>query len=136
MFLVGRTNYDQYRSLGNDRIYIAQYAPHSLLMPRGAVTVHQGGVGTTAQALRAGKPMIVVPYSHDQPDNARRCVNLGVGLSIARNRFNASGLEEALIAAASKVEAARKMGALIQSEDAVARACEKIEATQPSPSRI
>lgn len=136
VFLVGRTNYDQYRSLGNDRIHIAQYAPHSLLMPHGAVTVHQGGVGTTAQALRAGKPMIVVPYSHDQPDNARRCVNLGVGLSIARNRFNTSRLEEALIAAASKVEAARKMGALIQSEDAVARACEKIEATQPSPSRI
>jgi rhamnosyltransferase subunit B len=136
VFLVGRTNYEQYRSLGNDRIFIAQYAPHSQLMPRGAVTIHQGGIGTTAQALRAGKPMIVVPYSHDQPDNARRCVQLGVGLTIPRKRFTAKHLEEALRAAPKCNELAASMGTLIQSEDAVARACEKIEATQPSPRKI
>ncbi len=136
VFLVGRDNYDRYLSLGNDRIYIARYAPHSQLMPRGAVTIHQGGIGTTAQALRAGKPMIVVPYSHDQPDNARRCVKLGVGLTIPRKRFNAKLLEEALLAAPKSNELARSMGTLIQSEDAVARACEKIEETQPSPRTI
>lgn len=70
-------------------------------MPRALANIHQGGIGTTAQALRAAKPMIVVPYSHDQPDNARRSI-----------------------------------GVLIQSEDAVALACEKIEATQPSPRKI
>ena len=48
------------------------YAPHSLVMPRAAVTVHQGGVGTTGQALRAGRPMLVMPFGQDQPDNARR----------------------------------------------------------------
>jgi len=136
VFLVGRTNFDQYRSLGNDRIFVTAYAPHSQLMPRGAVTVHQGGIGTTAQALRAGKPMIVVPYSHDQPDNARRCVRLGVGLSIPRNRFSAKLLEEALLAAPKCRELAASMGTLIQSEDAVAVACEKIEAIQPSPRTI
>ena len=128
VFLVGRLNYEQFRALGNDRIYIAQYAPHSQLMPRGAVTIHQGGIGTTAQALRSGRPMIVVPFSHDQPDNARRCVRLGVGLSIPRSRLNAGRLEEALRAAAACVERAQAMGTLIRSEDAVAVACEKIEA--------
>ena len=117
----------------SDRLLVCQYAPHSTLMPRAAVTIHHGGIGSTAQALRAGKPMIVVPFSHDQPDNARRCVKLGVGLSIPRKRFNADLLQEALEAAPKLSELARSMGILIQSEDAVAAACEKIEATQPSP---
>lgn len=136
VFLVGRANYEEYLPLANDSVFICRYAPHSLLMPRAATNIHQGGIGTTGQALRAGKPMIVVPYSHDQPDNARRCVQLGVGLTIARKRFKASLLEEALLAAPKCNELARSLGLLIQSEDAVAAACEKIEATQPSPRKI
>ena len=46
--------------------------------PRAAAIVHQGGAGTLAQALRAGRPMLVVPHAHDQPDNAFRVVRLGV----------------------------------------------------------
>lgn len=136
VFLVGRANYEHYLALSNKRIHIAQYAPHSQLMPRGAATIHQGGIGTTAQALRAGRPMVVVPYSHDQPDNARRCANLGVGLRIARKNFNAKLLEEALRATPLLEQRAAEIGERIQAEDAVAVACEKIEATQPSPRRI
>jgi UDP:flavonoid glycosyltransferase YjiC (YdhE family) len=53
-------------------ICVAEYAPFSALFSRASMVVHQGGVGTTAQCLRAGKPMLIMPYSHDQPDNARR----------------------------------------------------------------
>ena len=53
------------------------YAPFSELFPRAAAIVHQGGVGTTAQAMRAGRPMLVVPFSHDQPDNAERVEQAG-----------------------------------------------------------
>ncbi len=35
-------------------------------------TIHQGGIGTTAQALRVSKPMIVVPYSHHRPQALQR----------------------------------------------------------------
>jgi len=136
VFLVGRLNYDQFLPLASESIHIAQYAPHGLLMPRAAANIHQGGIGTTAQALRSGKPMIVVPFSHDQPDNARRCARLGVGFVIPRKRFNATLLEQALSATDVLIERARAMGTLIQSEDAVAVACEKIEATQPSPRKI
>ena len=55
-----------------DTICVAEYAPYSVLFNRAAMVVHQGGVGTTAQCLKAGKPMLIMPYSHDQPDNARR----------------------------------------------------------------
>ena len=59
-------------------ILASEYAPFSQLFPRAAATVHQGGSGTTAQSLASGKPSIFVPWSHDQPDNARRAVRLGV----------------------------------------------------------
>ncbi len=68
-------------------ICVAPYAPFSKIFPRASVIVHQGGVGTTAQALRAGRPMLVMPYSHDQPDNARRVRHLGVAKVIQRKNY-------------------------------------------------
>ena len=58
------------RKLLGREIVAVPYAPHSELMPRALVNVHQGGVGTVAQAMLAGRPMLIVPFSHDQPDNA------------------------------------------------------------------
>ena len=70
-----------------ETIGVFDYAPHNLVMPRASVIVHQGGVGTTAQALRAGRPTLVVPFGVDQPDNARRVVELGVGRTISRGHY-------------------------------------------------
>lgn len=70
-----------------DSICVAEYAPYSALFNRASLVVHQGGVGTTAQCLRAGKPMLIMPYSHDQPDNARRMTRLGVARTIQRSRY-------------------------------------------------
>ncbi len=66
-----------------DGIMVVDYAPHSQIFPRAVAIVHHGGVGTTGQALQAGKPMLVVPYAHDQPDNAARLVRLGVARTIS-----------------------------------------------------
>ena len=55
------------------------YIPFSTVLPRAAAFVHHGGIGTTAQALAAGVPQLVVPLAHDQPDNAVRIRHLGVG---------------------------------------------------------
>ena len=54
------------------------------------MNVHQGGVGTLAQALAAGKPQLITPVAFDQPDNARRAARLGVSRSIA---FQSLGVE-------------------------------------------
>jgi rhamnosyltransferase subunit B len=53
-------------------IFALPYAPYSRVFARSSVIVHQGGSGTTGQALRAGRPMVVVPFGWDQPDNAAR----------------------------------------------------------------
>ena len=64
-------------------------APHDQLFSRASVVVHQGGVGTTGQAMRAGRPELVVPHAHDQPDNAYRVKNLGIARVLYPKRYTA-----------------------------------------------
>ncbi|MDF0486871.1 glycosyltransferase [Sphingomonas sp. H39-1-10] len=71
-------------------IFRCAYAPHSLLFPAAAAVVHHGGAGTTGQALRAGKPQLVVPHMGDQYDHGQRIERLGVGLSMKAHRFTAT----------------------------------------------
>jgi rhamnosyltransferase subunit B len=109
---------------------VAEYAPYSELLPRAAATVHQGGVGTTAQALRSGKPMIVVPWSHDQPDNAMRVRKLGVARVIPRHKFQADRLARELAVLLSderSTAAALSVAVEMSREDGVAAACEGLE---------
>src|SRR5215213_3523824 len=72
------------------QIIAVPYAPYSQVFPRAACVVHQGGIGTTSQVLRAGVPHLFMPYSHDQPDNAARCERLGVAKIISRDGYNAA----------------------------------------------
>lgn len=73
-------------------IFVAAYAPFSMLLPRSAVMVHHGGIGTLSQCLAAGIPQLVVFMSLDQPDNAARIERLGVGLSLEMARLNPARL--------------------------------------------
>jgi rhamnosyltransferase subunit B len=72
------------------------YAPFTELLPRCAALVHHGGIGTTAQALRAGCPQLIMPMAHDQFDNALRVTKLGVGASISVRGYRATRIAEQL----------------------------------------
>ena len=63
------------------------YVPLGQLLPRAAALIHHGGIGTLAQGLAAGLPQLLMPMSHDQPDNAQRLQRLGVGDSLSRRAF-------------------------------------------------
>jgi len=47
------------------------------------VVLTHGGSGTVLTALGHGLPMVIVPVSADQPDNARRCEQLGVATVVS-----------------------------------------------------
>lgn len=105
------------------------YAPFSLLFPRAAAVVHQGGVGTTQQALRAGRPQLVVPYLGDQFDNAARVVRLGIGASLGRGGYRGrrvAAVLERLLRDPTGVETAARLGGVAAQEDGAAVAAEKI----------
>jgi len=70
------------------------YVPFSTVLPQAALLVHHGGIGTTAQAIAAGIPQLVVPSTHDQPDNAVRVRRLGVGDFLLPRAYTPSNVEK------------------------------------------
>ncbi|OYY75412.1 MAG: hypothetical protein B7Y40_00345 [Gammaproteobacteria bacterium 28-57-27] len=72
------------------------YAPLSALLPHAATLIHHGGIGTTAEALRAGTPQLVAPFAWDQFDNGARIASLGVGKVIPAKKLQPRNLARSL----------------------------------------
>jgi UDP:flavonoid glycosyltransferase YjiC (YdhE family) len=107
-----------------------EYAPYGEALPRASVVVHQGGIGTTGQTLRSGRPALVVPFSHDQFDNGERVSRLGCGRMLARARYNAASATRELRAILDDENYqlnAAQTGRRVQAEDGAAAACDAIE---------
>jgi UDP:flavonoid glycosyltransferase YjiC (YdhE family) len=131
VMLVGNSDREQLSSALPPSIFITDYLPFSEIMPKTAAIIHQGGIGTTAQGLRAGRPTLVVPWAHDQPDNAERLRKIGVGRTIPRNRYRAKRVAKELnllLSDTRYTEQAQRIGAQVASEDGVSCACDAIEA--------
>ena len=142
ILLIGSDPQNRPRHGLSEKICVAQYAPYSKIFPLAAAIIHQGGVGTTAQALKAGRPMVVMPYSHDQPDNARRVRHLGVAKVIQRKAYTAEAAAakiKILLARRSYARHAAEVAHTVASEDGVKAACDALErvgrATEPEAVR-
>lgn len=106
------------------------YAPFSAILPRAKAFAHHGGIGTTAQAIAAGVPQLVVPFAHDQPDNAVRVKRLGVGDFLLPRRYRARAVAaklEELTASDAIREQCRRRAADLENTGAVAETCNLIE---------
>ena len=75
------------RKYAQDRVLFVQKAPHEWLFRQVDLTVHHGGSGTTAAALRAGKPTIVTPVFLDQWDHAYLVNRLDVGYGFEKKQL-------------------------------------------------
>lgn len=105
------------------------YAPHGQIFPRAAAVVHHGGMGTTGQALRSGRPMLVVPHNYEQPENAARAVRLGVARRVERGQYTADGVTEELRQLLFEKKYARTAAEIrgaIAAENGVKKACDAI----------
>lgn len=91
---------------GNHRLLADGHAELSALLPLASAFVHHGGIGGTARALAAGIPQVVSPIRFDQPDNARRVRELGVGAVVPRESLTGAALAAALAELESSPEAA------------------------------
>ena len=113
-------------------IFECAYAPHSRVFPGAAAVVHHGGIGTTGQALRAGKPQLVIPHMGDQNDHARRIVQLGVGMTITPSRFrveHTAHMLSELLSNQNILERAALIGARLKEEDGALAAASLISNT-------
>ena len=130
VLLAGRQEWNRLPADLPPSVCVCEYAPHGEVMPRAAVVIHQGGVGTTGQALRSGRPQLVAPFAHDQGDNGARVRRLGCGAVLTPSRFRASTAVAALTRILGNPEFARsaaEVGARVRQEAGVERACDEIE---------
>ena len=107
------------------------YAPFSQLLHRSALLVHHGGIGSCAQAMKAGVPQIVMPMAHDQFHNAARIETLGLGYSISRQRYLTSIVSQKLRGALNSEQVRRKcdeIASQFQAVDPISKLCCLIEA--------
>ncbi len=110
------------------------YAPHSAVFPRAAAVIHHGGIGTTGQALRAGRPQIVVPHFGDQFDNAARLQSAGIGMTIRRERFErdlAARVISRVLSDPDMARAAQWAARMMADEDGAAAAAHCIAGLRP-----
>jgi len=129
VLLVGDDLLEAHRALAGADVLVAGYAPHSQLFPRAAAVIGHGGIGTTAQAIRAGVPQLVCPIFGDQFDNAARIMRAGLGLSLAKRRYTAARAATAigrLLNDPAIADHARHAGAAIAAEDGVGRALDAL----------
>jgi rhamnosyltransferase subunit B len=61
----------------SERLLLCPFIPLGAVLPEARLLVHHGGIGTTARALEAGVPQVIIPQRFDQPDNGARCAALG-----------------------------------------------------------
>ena len=130
VLLIGTDPRNRPRQTLPESICVTEYAPYSALFSRSALVVHQGGVGTTAQCLRAGRPMLIMPYSHDQPDNSRRMQRLKVARVVQRGNYTPMRVARKLKAMLDEPRFARRAQSVanrLGQEDGVRSACDALE---------
>jgi UDP:flavonoid glycosyltransferase YjiC (YdhE family) len=114
-----------------ENVFVVDAVPHSWLFPRMAAVVHHGGAGTTAEALRAGVPAVIVPFVFDQHFWGARIKALGLGPDpIPLKKLTADALASAIRIAVTDSDIrqrAASCGEAIRAEDGVGNAVKVIQ---------
>lgn len=121
-----------------DSVRHFEFVPLSQLLPHAAVMVHHGGIGTSAQTLAAGIPHLVLPLSHDQPDNAARLLRLGVARTLKPHQVTSARLAaelSALVESRAVLERCREFANRMRLESPLEETCRLIEGLLPSSAR-
>merc|ERR1719482_1559918 len=116
----------------DENVLFVEKAPHEWLFPQVKCTIHHGGAGTLAAAVRAGVPTIITPVFLDQWDHAYLVNELGIGTGM-KKQFQSITPEELSRAITSVVESeviaakAEEVGAKLMAENGVKAAVCKVK---------
>ena len=123
-----------------DSVLRVEATPHRWLFPRVAAVVHHGGAGTTAAALEAGAPQVIVPFLGDQSLWGEHVHALGIGPPpMPRRRLTVAALAAAIRQTVEDPLMRRQAGVLqwqLLGEDGVERAVGLIEYSRFNLSRL
>lgn len=111
-------------------VFHTSHARFEDLFPRARAVIHHGGIGTTSKCILAGVPQLIVPRSHDQPDNAQRIVSLGLGKTLRYQQLDTPALAEILreLNASNQIrETCRRYREIIMADDRLSALCDWAE---------
>jgi UDP:flavonoid glycosyltransferase YjiC (YdhE family) len=114
----------------NPNVLAVEYARLNEILPRSAAVVHAGGIGTCAEALRAGIPSVIIPFSFDQPDNAHRMNLLGVAEVLSRRSMQVTPIAaklERILNDVSFTNRSRDLATQINPSQAMGAVLDKIQ---------
>jgi len=79
-----------------DNCSVYSYAPQKRILEYSDLFVTHGGMNSINEAMVNGVPMMVIPLSNDQPINAKRVEELGLGKRFKVNKLNVDQLWESI----------------------------------------
>ncbi len=106
----------------NQKILASRFIPLGAILSRAAALVHHGGVGTCAEAMRAGAPQLVVPNAFDQFIHGRIVQKLGIGEVTTVDAYTpATGSDtlKRLLGAAGAQSQGRRVADMVASQNGV-----------------
>ena len=93
----GKAVFDDLPKAEDVPLLYLEHADFDTLLPRARCLIHHGGIGTVAQAVKAGIPQILRPRMYDQPANGVRVMMFGLGGSLAPTHFSADRVANILL---------------------------------------
>ena len=126
VFLTGGENNVSARIAARSDVW--GFAPITQVLPRCSAVVHAGGHGTTAAALHAGVPSVVVPMLFDQQWHAQRAEDARRGCARRPRARVSRAARTGLDSLGDPAPAAAKLRSQIQTEHGPATAADAIEA--------
>ncbi|RJQ74356.1 hypothetical protein D5S17_23090 [Pseudonocardiaceae bacterium YIM PH 21723] len=112
-------------------VELHRHVPQLKVLERADMFLTHAGMGSTQEALYFGVPTVAVPQSADQPANAARLAELGLGVHLDPATVTAAELREAVLAVHGDPEMAERLAVLkaaTRSAGGAQRAADIIEA--------
>src|SRR4029077_8171190 len=78
-----------------DNVHLVSFVQQRLLLPACDLFVTHAGFGGVREALSAGVPMVGIPLAAEQPANARRISELGLGIGLTLEEASTATLTAA-----------------------------------------
>jgi MGT family glycosyltransferase len=117
-------------------VHIERYIPQSMVFGVCDLVVSHGGTGTMLAALHYGLPMVNVSIAADQPENAARCVELGLGVTVDSEHRTPAAIRAAVrsvLAEPNYRRRAQRLGAEMRAMPPLERGVQILERLNANP---
>ncbi len=116
--------------INHQNVFQTASVPFGWLLPQMSGMIYHGGMGSTMDGLRAGIPLLAIPFGADQPFWARRITTLGAGIQIPPStlkNYNLRGTISSWLIDDSYKQKAQRLSQKILIEDGPVQAVHLME---------